>query len=545
MNSSGDNQQCKKKRKALTPETQFRLALDQCSKSKDLKAAISLYDSAVSKPSSIRMSNHHFNSFLYICSNAVSKPETKQSAIEFGLRVYENMVSGGASPNEATATSVARLVAANNDGDTAFELAKGVGNGGKLRTYGPALFCFCRNGEADQAYQVEEQMESIGLQLEEPELCALFKVSVEKENQANVYNYLHKLRKAVRGVSEMTAEIIEGWFRGEVASMSGLLKWDANQVKEMLVRNGGGWHGLGWLGKGKWAVQRTSIASDGQCLTCSEQLVCVDIAREETETFAYSVSSLAMERESQSNFKEFQDWLESHSEFEAVVDGANIGLYQQNFAEGGFSASQLIAVVNHLHNRSNKWPLVVLHKKRVRALLESANHREVIEKWINEGVLYPTPYGSNDDWYWLFAAVKLQCFLVTNDEMRDHIFELFGSNFFIRWKERHQVRYTFVKGNPSLSLPPSFSIVIQESEKGSWHVPLASETVDESTSAWLCITRPYCKDSNEKVQYNLETSETCEIRRCDQFLDSKQNSDACNGISNSPVLIAGKRKDRS
>ncbi|CAH9094094.1 unnamed protein product [Cuscuta epithymum] len=138
----------------------------------------------------------------------------------------------------------------------------------------------------------------------------------------------------------MTSEIIEGWFRGEVASMSGLLKWDANQVKEMLVRNGGGWHGLGWLGKGKWAVQRTSIASDGQCLTCSEQLVCVDIAREETETFAYSVSSLAMERESQSNFKEFQDWLESHSEFEAVVDGANIGLYQQNFAEGGFSASQ-------------------------------------------------------------------------------------------------------------------------------------------------------------------------------------------------------------
>jgi len=41
--------------------------------------------------------------------------------------------------------------------------------------------------------------------------------------------------------------------------------------------------------------------------------------------------------------------------------------------------------------------------------------------------------------YWLYAAVKLKCLLVTNDEMRDHIFELLGSSFFLQWKERHQV----------------------------------------------------------------------------------------------------------
>lgn len=44
--------------------------------------------------------------------------------------------------------------------------------------------------------------------------------------------------------------------------------------------------------------------------------------------------------------------------------------------------------------------------------------------------------------YWLYAAVKLKCLLVTNDEMRDHIFELLGSSFFLKWKERHQVRYS-------------------------------------------------------------------------------------------------------
>lgn len=41
--------------------------------------------------------------------------------------------------------------------------------------------------------------------------------------------------------------------------------------------------------------------------------------------------------------------------------------------------------------------------------------------------------------YWLYAAVSSKCLLVTNDEMRDHLFNLLGNNFFPRWKEKHQV----------------------------------------------------------------------------------------------------------
>ena len=59
---------------------------------------------------------------------------------------------------------------------------------------------------------------------------------------------------------------------------------------------------------------------------------------------------------------------------------------------------QLDAVVKELYNRSNKWPLVVLHKKRIRTLLENLSNREVLEEWIAQGVVYGTPYGSNDDW---------------------------------------------------------------------------------------------------------------------------------------------------
>jgi len=51
--------------------------------------------------------------------------------------------------------------------------------------------------------------------------------------------------------------------------------------------------------------------------------------------------------------------------------------------------------------------------------------------------------------------------LVTNDEMRDHLFQLLGTSFFPRWKEKHQVRLTFSKRGPTLHLPPPYSIVIQ------------------------------------------------------------------------------------
>lgn len=54
--------------------------------------------------------------------------------------------------------------------------------------------------------------------------------------------------------------------------------------------------------------------------------------------------------------------------------------------------------MKEVHSKTQKWPLVVLHKKRVRSLLEDASKRELINEWMDQGVLYGTPYGSNDDW---------------------------------------------------------------------------------------------------------------------------------------------------
>ncbi|XP_061977360.1 proteinaceous RNase P 2-like [Populus nigra] len=545
----------KKPKSNQTPESQFSYNLNFYSKSKDLHSAISLYDTAISQ--NTRLNQHNFNTLLYLCSISLNDPSTKDLSLQYGFRVFDHMVSNGIKPNEASITAVGRLAAAKGDGDYAFDLVKNIGVYNelpRLRTYDPALFCYCENLEGDKAYEVEEHMGRMGVGLEEGEIAALLKVSVETRREERVYGYLQKLRKMVRCVREETAKVIEHWF--EVFEGNGV-ELDVGLVREAVSRNGGGWHGLGWIGKEKWVVRRGSVDAGGKCCCCGEQLVSVDIDDDETERFAESVAGLAMEREVKANFREFQNWLEKHANYEAIMDGANIGLYQQNFAEGGFSFSQLDAVIKDLYNQSGKkQPLIILHYKRLRALLQNPSTRELIQEWIEKDVLYTTPHGSNDDWYWLYAAVKLRCLLVTNDEMRDHIFELLGSDFFVKWKERHQVRYTFVKGNLELQMPPLFSIVIQESENGSWHVPVAGDGND-SPQSWLCVSRPRSCDALKEASC-MEESKDGNDSRCNSKLptfgrperlasckhklhsrDSFQESD------DKITALTGKRKERS
>lgn len=335
-----------KKKKNSTREGQFRYALDTCSKTGDLAGALALYESASAE--NLRLSAYHFNSLLHIISTSIETLDetSKKSAIDTSFAIFDRMAAAGAAPTEATITSMARIAAQRPDGgaDFAFELVKTMGERygatPRLRTYGPALFAFCRILEADKAYAVEHHMESVGVAPEESEIAALLQVSAKVGREQKIYEYLHKLRGSVGCVAGSTADILEDWFRSERAMEIGRTNWDAGRVKDAILMNGGGWHGLGWLGEGGWAIRRANISSKGHCNGCGQTLACVDIDRMETEKFAESVASLALSREAKSNFKNFLEWLEKHSDYEAIIDGANIALYQQNFSDGGFSLSQ-------------------------------------------------------------------------------------------------------------------------------------------------------------------------------------------------------------
>ncbi|KAF5190222.1 Proteinaceous rnase p, partial [Thalictrum thalictroides] len=389
--------------------------------------------------------------------------DVKKYALVRGFEIYESLCLEKIPLNEATLTSVARMAMSMGNGDMALEMVnkmKEMGINPRLRSYGPALFTFCNSGDIERAFMVEEHMLENGVYPEEPELEALLRLSVEAGRGDKVYYLLQKLRNSIRKVSPSTADLIERWFRSKPASTVGERNWDQRLIMEAMENGGGGWHGQGWLGKGRWNSARTFIGTDGVCESCGDKLVTIDLDTTETENFAKSVASIASKRERKSSFQNFQKWLDYYGPFEAVVDAANVGLYSQRH----FSTSKVNAIVNGIRQKlpTKKWPLIVLHNKRITGgRMDEPANKTLVEKWKNADALYATPTGSNDDWYWLYAAIKFKCLLVTNDEMRDHIFQLLGNDFFPRWKERHQVHFSFSDSGPEFIMPPPCSVVIQ------------------------------------------------------------------------------------
>ncbi|MBA0871531.1 hypothetical protein Goshw_027112 [Gossypium schwendimanii] len=480
----------KKKARMESPEFLLKIKLDMCSKHGKLEEALRLYDESISNGVSLNL--HHYNMLLYLCAREASGDgsqlnELKELGLKRGFEIFQKMVGDEVSPNETTFTSMARLAVAREDPHMAFELVKQMKSLGippRLRSYGPALLGFCEKGNAEKAYEVDAHMFESGVTPEEPELSALLKVSINTKKADKVYEMLQRLRASVRQVSESTLQVVEDWFKSKDAASVGAEKWDVKQIKEAVIGGGGGWHGLGWLGSGRWRVVRTEMTENGVCRSCGEKLVCIDIDPKETENFAAKLTELACSKEVRADFVQFQEWLQQHGPFDAVVDGANVALINSE----AFNLNQLKNVVNKLQQMSptKRSPLIILHRSRI---ARDPNNRKWLERWQRAGVLYATPYGSNDDWYWLYAAVSCKCLLVTNDEMRDHLFQLLGNSFFPRWKEKHQVRLSITRTGLVLRMPPPYSIVIQESESGSWHVPSIADDDLLNPRQWLCACR--------------------------------------------------------
>jgi mitochondrial ribonuclease P protein 3 len=130
-----------------------------------------------------------------------------------------------------------------------------------------------------------------------------------------------------------------------------------------------------------------------------------------------------------------------------VIDGANVGYYDTNYpgAPKHVCYEQIQSLVQHFMIHEKKSILVVIHTRHFDKNKVPQTYQPLIQSWIQLGILYKTPHGMNDDWFW-FHAVLLsghQTMIITNDEMRDHQFQMLAPRSFLRWKERHQIKFTF------------------------------------------------------------------------------------------------------
>jgi len=92
---------------------------------------------------------------------------------------------------------------------------------------------------------------------------------------------------------------------------------------------------------------------------------------------------------------------------------------------------------------------------------------------------------------------------------------------------------TNLKGKEVISIASKF--LLQESERGYWHVPIATESTDEHLRSWLCITRP-----------RSCSSASCSSMKSQHALHNRSNGDKAShqNFENGVVSLTGKRKER-
>jgi pentatricopeptide repeat protein len=145
-----------------------------------------------------------------------------------------------------------------------------------------------------------------------------------------------------------------------------------------------------------------------------------------------------------------------------ILDGANIGYYNQNFrgAPNYINYQQIQYILNcllgkedenkekkktetsehheekdisnqktHENNHCEYFPIIILHSRHLKPQLsphskEYQQIQSLLQEWKEKNYLFTTPKGFNDDWYWMYATIKYHCYVITNDDMRDHHFQL-------------------------------------------------------------------------------------------------------------------------
>jgi hypothetical protein len=98
-------------------------------------------------------------------------------------------------------------------------------------------------------------------------------------------------------------------------------------------------------------------------------------------------------------------------------------------------------------------------------------------------IIFKVPYGYNDDWYWLYASLYHNSFLLTEDNCDDHraihTNSIEEKNFFDMWKNDHVVKFINNINSYSLEFPKPYSERLQiDSLCSKIHFPLGGE--------WFC-----------------------------------------------------------
>jgi proteinaceous RNase P len=295
-----------------------------------------------------------------------------------------------------------------------------------------------------------------------------------KQNSLYFYDILEKYIDDLFIPHESTIEIILDWFRNREGKERGE----------------------------KFDVFLSSVSPDGIVEKLGIQLESISLKDSNRQELKLQIEKMCLQKDSSGDlWNDFLRWIvENEGKFDCVIDGANVGFYKTNYvgAPKTIEYQQIDWIVHQLRSEGYN-PLVVLHCRHLENKKLSSAYTDIISAWKNKKIVYATPHGCNDDWYWLYIAVHWNCSLViTNDIMRDHHFGLLSPRWFGRWRERHQCYFNFgawecteKRRKVIFSKPLSYSHRSQKIEDSDrvnlgFYFPLS--TYDEGNN-WWCVVR--------------------------------------------------------
>ncbi|KAA0161638.1 hypothetical protein FNF28_04987 [Cafeteria roenbergensis] len=125
----------------------------------------------------------------------------------------------------------------------------------------------------------------------------------------------------------------------------------------------------------RWRVGRATVGPNGVCPLNGGRLRSLDLSDEEMTQLARQTVELATRTPHRlRSFDAFQHYLLQHGPWDVLIDGANVGFFNQNYAGGMFSHPQIDDVVRHFEEEGRR-PLLILHERWFGDSVDLREHR--------------------------------------------------------------------------------------------------------------------------------------------------------------------------
>eukprot|EP01024_Parvocaulis_polyphysoides_P032742 TRINITY_DN29276_c0_g2_i2.p1 TRINITY_DN29276_c0_g2~~TRINITY_DN29276_c0_g2_i2.p1 ORF type:complete len:358 (+),score=30.00 TRINITY_DN29276_c0_g2_i2:81-1154(+) len=354
----------------------------------------------------------------------------------------------------------------------------------KLRIFHPALIGYMLEGNVEKVQELGQKMNDMGLDFSETEFSLVAETLTRFGSYKQVTELLYRMQKELANLQDYTIAIFEKYFsskRAEEAFADGNL--------------------LGGFDFKTWKISKETLYYpgnvEGKSNPYERELQMIDLETSEWGDFLQGLEQLAARRVGMEQWKKSKKVLDE-LDARILIDGANVALYGTSTTGNEFRWDQVRLAVEAAEKQfPGERVVVFLNVRRVTASYTQKNPRNkaFLEQLKSRSQLFIAPKGTNDDWFWLYSVVRAaeKGYLISNDELRDHIFQLIRPKYFLKWKDRHQIRYLFnwFKGDTTIKFehPPDYTTCVQELSDGTWMLPTSQKRV------WKCV-KPV-KDQND------------------------------------------------